>query len=78
MFQVITKNGSNYVLAGKLLEAKRPNIYWTPCTTHCIDLMLKDIGKIPRVTKTLERVIQMTRYIYKHGCVLNMIREYTK
>jgi len=29
--QVITNNGNNYVLASKLLEEKRLNIYWTPC-----------------------------------------------
>ena len=26
-----------------------PNLFWTPCATHCIDLMLEDIGKIPLV-----------------------------
>ncbi|XP_050248772.1 uncharacterized protein LOC126696025 [Quercus robur] len=76
--QVVSYNGSNYVLAGKLLEAKRPNLYWTPCAAHCIVLILEDIGKIPRITKTLERAIQLTGYIYNHGGVLNMMREYTK
>ena len=66
------------MLTGKLLEAKRPNLYWTLCAAHCIDLILEDIGKIPRIAKTLERVIQLTRYIYDHGGVLNMMREYTK
>ncbi|KAG5091249.1 hypothetical protein JHK82_050027 [Glycine max] len=32
--QVVTDNGSNYVLAGKLLEEKRKHIYWTPCAAH--------------------------------------------
>ncbi|KAK7266633.1 hypothetical protein RIF29_19282 [Crotalaria pallida] len=32
--QVITDNGSNYVLAGKHLEAKRKNLFWTPCAAH--------------------------------------------
>ena len=73
--QVVSDNGSNYVLAKKLLEAKRPNLYWTPCATNCIDIILEDIGKIPRIVKTLERVIQLTRYIYNHGGVLNMMRE---
>ncbi|KAK9995175.1 hypothetical protein SO802_024878 [Lithocarpus litseifolius] len=76
--QVVSDNGSNYVLAGKLLEAKRPNLYWTPCAAHCIDLILEDIGKIPRIAKNLERAIQLTGYIYNHGGVLNMMRENTK
>ncbi|KAG4935752.1 hypothetical protein JHK85_050671 [Glycine max] len=32
--QVVTDNGSNYVLEGKLLEEKRKHIYWTPCAAH--------------------------------------------
>ena len=35
-------------------------MYWTPCTTHCTDLILEDIGKIPRIAKTLEMAIQLT------------------
>jgi len=42
--QVITDNSSNYVSVGKLLEAKRHNLYWSPCVAHCIDLMFEDIG----------------------------------
>ena len=38
--QVIIGNGSNYVLAGKMLEDKRPHLYWTPCVAHCLGLML--------------------------------------
>jgi len=34
--QVITNNGSNYVLANKLLEG---NLYWTLCLAHWIWLL---------------------------------------
>eukprot|EP00253_Pinus_taeda_P017218 PITA_17218 len=36
--QVITNNAANYVAVGRLLCAKYPTIFWTPCATHCIDL----------------------------------------
>ena len=42
--QIVTDNGSVFVKAGKLLM-KKYNLYWTPCATHCIDLMFEDIGK---------------------------------
>ena len=45
-------------------------LYWTSCAAHCIE-------KIPRIAKTLERAIQLTRYIYNHRGVLNMTRECT-
>ncbi|KAM4091218.1 hypothetical protein ACJW30_09G121400 [Castanea mollissima] len=75
---VKTREKTFELLDAFLLEAKRPNLYWTPCAAHCIDLILEDIGKISRITKTLERAIQLTEYIYNHGGVLNMMREYTK
>ena len=28
----------NYVR--RLLEKKRPHLYWTPCAAHCLDLIL--------------------------------------
>ena len=52
--QVIMNNGGNYVLANKKLEEERLKIYWTSCETHCIDLMLKDIGKLPNIKKTIQ------------------------
>ncbi|XP_042472577.1 uncharacterized protein LOC122055277 [Zingiber officinale] len=76
--QVISDNGSNYVLAGKLLQAKRPNLFWTPCAAHCIDLMLEDIGKIEVVRKTISRAIALVGFIYNHGSVLHMMRECTE
>lgn len=41
---IIMDNAANYVAAGRFLCAKYPAIFWTPCTAHCIDLMLEDIG----------------------------------
>jgi len=38
--QVVTDNASNNMGAKKLLLEKRPNIFWTSCATHTINLML--------------------------------------
>ncbi|XP_039006462.1 uncharacterized protein LOC120134051 [Hibiscus syriacus] len=63
--RVVTDNASSYVKAGKLLEAKRPHLYWTPCVAHCLDLMLEDISKhIPRVKNALKNSIYSNGYIY--------------
>ncbi|KAE8703419.1 hypothetical protein F3Y22_tig00110469pilonHSYRG00008 [Hibiscus syriacus] len=66
VLQVVTDNASNYVKAGMMLEATRAHLYWTPCAAHCIDLMLEDIGKIPKVRNTLKSAIFMNGYIYNH------------
>ena len=96
VIQVVTGNGSNYVLAGKysimlnevfyfiviitfncyttytsllilvfigkILQVTRPKIFWTPCAAHCLDLMLQDIGKIPKVKRVIQRGIKLVGY----------------
>ncbi|XP_019414540.1 PREDICTED: uncharacterized protein LOC109326296 [Lupinus angustifolius] len=74
----LTDNGSNYVLAGKMLEMKRPKIYWTPCAAHCIDLMLEDIVKLPMIKMTIKRVISLVGFIYGHSSTLSLMRHFTK
>ncbi|XP_057450420.1 uncharacterized protein LOC130742148 [Lotus japonicus] len=75
--QVITDNGSSYVRAGKLLQEKRPNLYWTPCAAHCVDLILEDIGKIPLIKKTIGKAIYLVGFIYGHSSTLSLLRFYT-
>nr|XP_027090180.1 uncharacterized protein LOC113711200 [Coffea arabica] len=51
--QVVTDSESSMKAAGQLLMKKRQNLFWSPCAAHCIDLMLKDIGKIDNVKETI-------------------------
>ncbi|XP_027099005.2 uncharacterized protein [Coffea arabica] len=43
---LVTDNASNYKAAGSLLSERYPNICWSPCAAHCINLILKDIGEM--------------------------------
>ncbi|XP_049382895.1 uncharacterized protein LOC125847285 [Solanum stenotomum] len=76
--QIVSDNGSNFVLDGQLLQRKRPHIFRMPCAAHCIDLMLVDITKIPIIKKTLQKAIALVGFIYGHSGVLNMMRNFTK
>src|ERR1043165_5721355 len=53
-------------------------MFWTPCAAHCIDLMLEDIGKIPKVKKVIQKAISLSGFIYNHSLVLNLMREKTE
>ncbi|KAH6823140.1 hypothetical protein C2S53_011313 [Perilla frutescens var. hirtella] len=75
--QVVTDNASNYVKAGKILMDERPHLYWTPCTAHCLDLILEDIGKLPRIKNALKKCIFINGYIYNHVSLVNMMRRFT-
>lgn len=56
---------------------KRKHLYWTPCAAHCLDLMLEDIGKIPRIKNTIKKCISMNGYIYNHISLVNMMWKFT-
>ncbi|BAU03786.1 hypothetical protein VIGAN_UM180000, partial [Vigna angularis var. angularis] len=45
--QVVTDGASNLVAAGRMLMEKRTKLFWSPCATHCLGLILEDIGKLP-------------------------------
>ncbi|XP_010527565.1 PREDICTED: uncharacterized protein LOC104804899 [Tarenaya hassleriana] len=75
--QVITDNGSNYVLAGKMLEEKRSHLFWSPCAAHCVDLILEDIGKISSIKLTIKRAISVVGFIYNHSSTLSLLSQFT-
>ncbi|KAL0750247.1 hypothetical protein Bca101_032250 [Brassica carinata] len=76
--QVVTDNASNFVKAGKILEAKRPHLFWTPCAAHCLDLMLEDIGKIEAVKSAMKKCMFINAYIYCRVPLVNMMRRFTE
>ncbi|KAL6493760.1 hypothetical protein OROGR_032095 [Orobanche gracilis] len=43
VIQVVTDNATNNMAAAKLLKLKRPNIFWTSCATHTLNLILEGI-----------------------------------
>lgn len=41
--QIITDNAPNCKAAGQIIETQYPNIFWTPCVVHTLNLALKNI-----------------------------------
>ena len=75
--QVVTDNGANYKAAGKVLMDRIPTLFWSPCATHCLDLMLEDIGNLKEFKKTITRARGVANFIYRHGRILSAMREKT-
>lgn len=75
--QVITSTEDRYAVAGNRLTETYSTVCWTPCAAHCIDLMLNDIGKLPKVKMILDQAKTISRYIYMNNVVLKMMRKYT-
>ncbi|XP_011099989.2 uncharacterized protein LOC105178251 [Sesamum indicum] len=78
VIQVVTDSASANILAGSLLEAKYPHLYWSPCEAHCIDLMFEDIFKLSNLKKTYERGVMINAYIYNRPPLLDIMRNFTK
>lgn len=76
--QVITKNTVSFKAAGKMLEEKRRNLFWTPCAVYCIDRMFEDILSIKWVGECLDRAKKITRLIYNSTWLLSFMKEFTK
>ncbi|XP_061994995.1 uncharacterized protein LOC133712901 [Rosa rugosa] len=75
--QVVTDNASNN-MAGDLLKLKRPNIFWTSCATHTLNLMFHGIGNQPRFKGVIEKAKAFTIFIYAHHKTLALMRKFTK
>jgi len=43
---VTVDNAFNCKAMGDLIMRDYPSIVWTPCATHCLDLVIKDIAKL--------------------------------
>ncbi|XP_066391968.1 uncharacterized protein [Miscanthus floridulus] len=72
--QIVTDNGANFKAAGRLLMERIPHLFWTPCPAHCLDLLLEDIGKIKEFHTCINMAQKVTRFMYKHGRVLDLMR----
>uniref|UniRef100_A0ACD5VAK5 Uncharacterized protein n=1 Tax=Avena sativa TaxID=4498 RepID=A0ACD5VAK5_AVESA len=75
--QVVTDNGANYKVAGKILMERIPTLYWSPCACHCLDLMLEDVGKLKEFKRPIARGKRVTNFIYRHGGILSLMRKAT-
>lgn len=72
---MITENNGSYKAAGKMLEEKRRNLFWTPCAAYCIDRMLEDFMKIKWVRECMEKGKKITKFIYNRTWLLNLMRK---
>eukprot|EP00253_Pinus_taeda_P016332 PITA_16332 len=76
--QIVTDSASNNILAGGLIEDEYPTIFWTPCSVHCLNLLLKDINNIAWVDKTITEAKMLQHFIINHAASIAIYRKYAK
>ncbi|KAL0355690.1 UNVERIFIED_CONTAM: hypothetical protein Sradi_4015900 [Sesamum radiatum] len=63
---MIADNGANYVAAGRKVQDHYKSISWSPCAANCLNLVMKDIAKLDHVVEIVNKVFQVTRFVYNH------------
>ena len=76
--QVVTGNEASFKATSMLLIKKCKHLFLSPCATHCIDLMLGDIGNMKQIKETLDQAKMITRFIYNSLKVVNLMKVFTK
>ncbi|GAU49016.1 hypothetical protein TSUD_285020 [Trifolium subterraneum] len=76
--QIVTDVTPYYKAAGKMLMEKRTRLYWTPCATHCIEMMLNDYEKIPIYEEIITKGKKITTFIYSRSSLITLLHKFTK
>ncbi|GLJ45608.1 hypothetical protein SUGI_0960040 [Cryptomeria japonica] len=74
--QVVTDSAANCVGARKLIVEKYPQIYWSPCAAHCLDLLLHDLAKFPWIHEVIHRGRAIANFIRNHRLTLSLYRQH--
>ena len=64
---MVIDDASNGEAMGKMVEANFPKIVWNPCASHCLDLLMEDIGGLPCIKELMEHAFSnVTFFTNKH------------
>ena len=72
---MVTHSATNCVGVGKLIVEKYPQIYWSPCFAHYLDLLLYDLAKFPWIHEVIHRGRAIANFIRNHCLTLSLYRQ---
>jgi hypothetical protein len=76
--QIITDNAPICKAAGMIVEAKYPQIFWTPCIVHSLNLALKSIAlDVTSMGSLIEEAHHIHNFIQNYTNALTTYKEYT-
>ncbi|RVW59756.1 hypothetical protein CK203_096375 [Vitis vinifera] len=76
--QIVSHSASECMATvGNTLMDKYPTLFWTVSASHCIEMMLEKIGMMDTTREILDKAKTITRFIYSHAMVLNLMRNHT-
>ncbi|XP_020100614.1 uncharacterized protein LOC109718679 isoform X2 [Ananas comosus] len=75
--QIIIDNALNYTNVGSQITQNYNSIFWSPCASHCVNLILEDFSKIDWVSRCILQAQAITRFVYNHIWVLDLMKKFT-
>jgi hypothetical protein len=77
--QIITDNALVCKAAGMVVEAKYPQIFWTPCIVHSLNLALKSIAlDVTWIKSLIEDACHIHNFVQNHTNALTIYKKYTQ
>lgn len=76
--QTCTDNAAACKLAGEIVMQRYPHITHTPCTAHCLDLLLEDWGEMLFAKELCEKGASIVRLIRRYGAVRRVFKAAAK
>ena len=73
--QIVMDSAASCVAAGKLV-VKFPGIVCSPCTAHCLDLLLEDIGKLQWIRAVIHQGHEIVKFLTNHQQSLAFYRSH--
>ena len=76
--QIITDNAPVCKAVSMIVEAKYPQIFWTPCIVHSLNLALKSIASdVLWIGSIIEDARHIHNFVQNHTNSLTIYKEYT-
>ncbi len=74
--QVIIDNDFNCKTMGDLVMRDYLSIVWTPCATHCLELLIENIAKLPWIKDVIIKAKHIVNFMSKKPKVLAIYRTF--
>ena len=83
VIQVIADNATNCKAAGEIIEDKYPNIFWSGCLVHTLNLLMHDVVKnknaqYQRIGDLYKRDKEMIKFITNHNNTHGLFRNHSR
>lgn len=78
VMQTCTDNASACLAAGRIVMERYPHITHTPCTSHCLDLLLEDWGELQFAKELCAKAASIIKLVGRYGQLRRVFKAASK